>query len=95
MKYIHIAAVISCLVLPAMTPITIFSTGGYVSVDYVPHLCAPLNFFAIHFSVVIPTSIILATGLSLICIYTWILIKVCIKVAAGGDENLIIKFMWP
>ena len=77
MKYIHIAAVLSCLVLPAVMPIATFSTGGYVSVDYLPQLCTPLSVPVFHFSLVIPTSIILATGLSLICTYTWILIKVC------------------
>ena len=79
MKYIHIAAVVSCLVLPAVTPITTFSTGGYISVDYIPPMCTPISIPAFHFSLLLPSSLILATGSSLICIYTWILIKVSIS----------------
>lgn len=76
LKYCHVATIILCIVLPAVSPITTFITVGYAYVEYLPHLCAPKDDSITFYTLIILSSAMLAIGLPLIWLYTWILIKV-------------------
>ena len=64
------------LLLPGMPVVVAFTTGGYVFAGE-PHLvCLGRNRDATFYSLILPTSVIVAVGVSLLIIILWMIMKV-------------------
>ena len=75
-RYIHIIIVIVALLLPGMPVVAAFATGGYVFPGE-PHLvCLGRDRDATFYSLILPVSVIVAVGVSLLIIILWIIVKV-------------------
>ena len=75
-KPIHVAMVLLALLLPTIPVIASFSTGGFVINGNPPTLCVSRSSDAAYYSLVLPISIIMATGVSLLVMVIIIVIKV-------------------
>ena len=75
MKYIHIVVLIAGLIVPSTPVIAAFSTGGFIYIDYLP-VCTPRAIAVTYYSILLPASLMLAFGITLMLVYSWILIKI-------------------
>ena len=75
-RMIHLLVVLLALVVPTIPVIASFSTGGFINSNYPPRLCVSKSREAAYYTIVLPSSIILATGTSLLVIVLIIIIKV-------------------
>ena len=75
-KAIHVAMVLLALLLPTILVIASFSTGGFVIVSNPPTICASRSSDAAYYSLILPISTIMATGISLLVLVFIIVIKV-------------------
>lgn len=76
-KYIHVAMVVSGVLLSFIPILVSLVLGkGYKSVDYLPQLCAPSNTNVSYYTLMLPGSLILAVGVTLLWIVAWKVIKV-------------------
>lgn len=66
MKYIHVLIVIVATIAPAVVLLVAFMTGGFRNTRFPPVLCVPKNADAGFFSLVLPISVMLPTGASLL-----------------------------
>ena len=73
-KFVHLGMVAAVLVLPWITLGIILGTQGYVISRFPTILCFPRNVNVTFYAFILPLSIILATGMSLIVIIFWVLI---------------------
>ena len=76
LKYIHIVMLFLGVLLPCIPPVIALAVGGFTVVDYWPFLCSPRGRNARFYAHLLPFSIGLATGLTLLLILTWNIIKV-------------------
>lgn len=76
-KYIHIVMVVSGVLLSFLPVLMSLVLGkGYKGVDYLPQLCAPSNTIVGYYTLMLPGSLILAVGVTLLWIVAWKVIKV-------------------
>ena len=64
------------VLLPCIPAIIALVIGGYISRDEVSFLCTPREIETAFYTLLLPISIILATGVTLLLILTWNIIKV-------------------
>ena len=74
-QYIHLAMVIAAIVLPWESLATILGKGGLTIPQFPPIVCLARDTDVTFYSFILPISIINATGVSLIAIILWTLIK--------------------
>ena len=65
-RKIQLLVVLLALFLTTIPVIVSFSTGGFVTNHYPPRLCVSKSREAAYYTIVLPSSIILATGTSLL-----------------------------
>ena len=75
-KYIHLVSVLVAIVVPVIPVAAIFGTGGFVNGRYPPLLCLPSNPNAAFYSLVLPVSVLIASGVTLLLAVFWTLYKV-------------------
>ena len=76
MKYIHGVIVISALVIPIASIAGAFATGGFINARFPPLLCLPKSSDTAYYALVLPISIIMPCGVSLLLIILWTIQKV-------------------
>ena len=84
-KCIHLGVVLLAVSIPCVPVIVAFSTGGFLSLGYPQLVCVIRNSDAEHFSFVLPFSLIIATGITLLVMVFATIIKVqyeCIHLTA-------------
>ena len=75
-KRFNLGVVLAALTLPCIPIIVAFSTGGFLSIGYPQLVCVIKNSNAEHYSYTLPSSLIIATGISLLVMIATIIIKV-------------------
>ena len=76
-KYIHVAMVMSGVLLSFLPVLISLVFGkGYKGVDYLPQICGPKNTNISYYTLMLPGSLILAVGVTLLWIVAWKVIKV-------------------
>ena len=75
-KRFNLGVVLAALTLPCIPIIVAFSTGGFLSIGYPQLVCVIKNSNAEHYSFTLPSSLIIATGISLLVVIATIIIKV-------------------
>ena len=88
-KYIHIVMLFLGVLVPCVPAIIALVVSGFTAVDYLPFLCAPKGRDASFYTLLLPGSIVLATGVTLLWILTWKIIKVC---ALHEDVHIYLYF---
>ena len=73
-KYIHIIMLIVGIVLSGVLPVVVLSVDGYSTDD--PPLICTINDTRIVYAYYVPLTLIMATGVSLLWILLWKIIKV-------------------
>ena len=86
MKYLHIVTVVVGIVLPFVPVITAFGTGGFTISRFPPVLCVPNNTDATFYSLLLPSLIIVAVGITLLIVLFWKIHKVCSLIAPLGPR---------
>eukprot|EP00731_Ephydatia_muelleri_P010669 Em0005g1255a len=71
MKYIHALIVCVALLIPATTVAVVFGTGGFVSGTFPPLLCVSKSSEAAFYALVLPISIIIPSGVTLLLVVFW------------------------
>ncbi|KAL5502896.1 hypothetical protein EMCRGX_G009746 [Ephydatia muelleri] len=74
-KRFNLGVVLAALALPCIPIIVAFSTGGFLSIGYPQLVCVIKNSNAEHYSYTLPSSLIIATGISLLVVIATIIIK--------------------
>lgn len=76
-KYIHVIAFIAGVVIIPMVPNAIvFVTGGFTQVSSPPVVCLPSSKDTIFYVVILPVSLVMAAGISLVILVFDELVKV-------------------
>ena len=75
-KYIHLVSGLVAIVVPVIPVAAIFGTGGFVNARFPPLLCLPSNANAAFYSLVLPVSVLIASGVTLLLAVFWTLHKV-------------------
>ena len=75
-KYIHMIMVVLALLIPLIPVITSEVKGGYTMTRFPPFLCTGSDADATFYSLVLPITIILATGASILVFIFWKINKV-------------------
>ena len=68
MKYIHVLIMIAATLAPSVVLIVAFMTGGFRNSRFPPVLCVPKSADAGFYSLVLPISVMIPTGASLLLI---------------------------
>ena len=76
MKYIHIAFLIAGIFLPVIPVITTTSVAGFVSAPFPPIYCYSTSASAVFYSVTFPICIMDGSGITMIAIIVWLIVKV-------------------
>ena len=86
-KYIHITMVLVGLILPCVPVAVTFGTGGFAFGDtrFPPIICFGRDRGATVYSLTIPESVLVATGISLLIVVFWKIIKVSFCVASSQN----------
>ena len=69
--------VLIAIFLPCIPVAVVFGTGGFINARFPPSLCISKSADAAFFSLVLPVSILIASGVSLLLAVFWTLHKVC------------------
>ena len=77
-KYIHLVSVLVAIVVPVIPVAVIYGTGGFVNGRFPPLLCLPSNANAAFYSLVLPVSVLIASGVTLLLAVFWTLHKVSV-----------------
>lgn len=77
-KYIHIILLISGIIVPAIPPGAAEIKGSYFVHRYPPLLCVPSNSDILYYGGVLPYSIALCVGITLLIIILHVLHQVCV-----------------
>ena len=88
-KRINLGVVLAALTLPCIPIIVAFSTGGFLSIGYPQLVCVIKNSNAEHYSYTLPSSLIIATGISLLVVIATIIIKVKFILKASYSSVLL------
>ena len=75
-KIIHLLVVLLALLFPVIPVIASFSTGGFVNISQPPDVCVSRSSEAAYYTLALPISVIMATGISLLLIVMVMVIKV-------------------
>ena len=87
-KFVHILIVVAALLLPVAPVISAFVTGGFTMSSFPPLSCVTKNSNAVYFTLILPISLIVAIGTTLlILILATILKKVQYREAGKTDNN--------
>ena len=73
-RYLHICVVVLAIVLPFGPIAGIFATGGFLPLYY-PHICTTATSDTTYYAFSLPHSICTATGLSLLILLFWVLVR--------------------
>ena len=65
-KYLHFSLVLLSFVLPVVTLVVGFETGGYSMPRFPPTTCLAVNLDATFYSFILPITVIMALGISLV-----------------------------
>ena len=76
-KYIHIACVVVAFVFPIIAPVTISATGGFTITEFPPIVCLGRDADANFYTIVFPTTIIYAVGITVMLLILWRIRRVC------------------
>ena len=76
MKYVHAAIILLAITLPVVTVAAAFASGGFVNARFPPLLCLPQSVPASFYALILPISIILPSGVSLLLALFWTIHKV-------------------
>ena len=76
MKYIHMITVGLAIIIPAATVAAAFGTGGFIPGTFPPVLCVSRNADAGFYGIVLPISIIIPSGVTLLLFVFWNIHKV-------------------
>ena len=77
MKYFHIATVLIALLYP-MLPALVYIDEGYIMANSPTTMCTGWNVDVTFFTIVLPTSILMAVAISALIIMFWKILKVYI-----------------
>ena len=77
LKYIHLMTILIAIFVPCIPVAVAFGTGGFINARFPPLLCLSRSANAAFFSLVLPVSILIASGVSLLLAVFWTLHKVC------------------
>ena len=75
-KIIHLLVVLLALLFPVIPVIVSFSTGGFVISSQPPDVCVSRSSKAAYYTLALPISVIMATGISLLVMVMVMVIKV-------------------
>ena len=75
-KYIHVTVILLGLLLPLIPVVVSFATGGFKFARFPPIVCTAVSRTATFYSLVSPTAIAAATGLTLLILIFWTISKV-------------------
>ena len=75
-KYVHVIMVVIALILPLVPVISCAVIGGYTITSFPPILCTGSDADATFYSLVLPITIILGIGASLLVLIFWAVHKV-------------------
>ena len=73
---LHVIAVLLALFLPTIPVILLKYSGGFTITRFPPILCAGLSMKVNFYAFMLPTSVVIACGLSLVILIFWRLLKV-------------------
>ena len=76
-KYIHIACVVVAFVFPIIAPVTVSATGGFTITRFPPIVCLGRDADANFYTIVFPTTIIYAVGITVMLLILWRIRRVC------------------
>ena len=76
MKYIHGLTLSLAICLPAISVAVVFGTGGFIAGTFPPVLCVSQSANAGFYALVLPISIIIPSGVSLLLVVFWNIHKV-------------------
>ena len=74
-KFVHIMVVVAALLLPVAPVISAFVTGGFTIGHFPPLLCVAKNGNAVYFTLILPISLIVAIGTTLLIIILATILK--------------------
>ena len=84
-KYIHITCLILAFVVPIFAPVTISASGGFTMTRFPPIVCLGRDADANFYTIVFPTTILYAVGLTVMLLIFWRIRRV---------RSLYIEFMY-
>ena len=70
-RYVHISCVIIAIVLPLYAPLALFLKGGFTITRFPPTGCFGGDVDTIFYSVIAPTTVILAIGTTMLLLLLW------------------------
>eukprot|EP00731_Ephydatia_muelleri_P026488 Em0018g588a len=74
-KFVHIMVVVAALLLPVAPVISAFVTGGFTIGHFPPLLCVAKNGNAVYFTLILPISLVVAIGTTLLIIILATILK--------------------
>eukprot|EP00731_Ephydatia_muelleri_P026481 Em0018g581a len=87
-KFVHIMVVVAALLLPVAPVISAFVTGGFTIGSFPPLLCVTKNGNAIYFTLILPISLIVAIGTTLLIIILATILKRSNFMEQHGNQTM-------
>ena len=86
-KFVHILVIVAALLLPVAPVISAFVTGGFTIGSFPPLLCVTKNGNAVYFTLILPISLVVAIGTTLLILILATILKVQYREAGNIDSN--------
>ena len=88
LKYIHIIEVVIGLIVPIIPVVVILETDGYGLPRFPPFTCTPIDPDATYYSLILPSSVFLAVGISLMILVFWKLAQMYRRRDTDGGKKV-------
>ena len=92
-KYVHVILICLGVTFPAVHVAVTFGVGEFTITRFPPIVCLPNNEDATFYSIVLPVSILMATGVSLLVVVFYELLKVRLFAIAHNIAEIIMTAM--
>ena len=86
-KFVHIMVVVVALLIPVAPVISAFVTGGFTMSSFPPVFCVTKNSNAVYFTLILPISLIVAIGTTLLILILATILKVQNRESGNIDSN--------
>ena len=70
-RYVHIGSVVIAFVFPVIAPVTVYTTDGFTITRFPPIVCVGRNADATFYTIVFPTTIVYAVGITVLLLILW------------------------
>ena len=90
-KYLHVLCFLISSIMPILPIVVVLETSGFATFTFPPLFCTPTNREVTFYSIILPVSVLLATGSSLLIIVLWIVWQVETVIHHYQTLTLVVK----